>query len=137
MIWPLGPKFLKKFRWFFGRNDGTNKTFWNQLTFRKHWKSYVNFQLCENIRLILALMKISTILLRYPTFEGGFFKVVMGKTNKYYSRVLVPCRGWVIIIWTGLNIKIGIAQKVYELWNCSFAKMIVPSGENFGKSTVS
>ena len=24
-------------------------------------------------------------------------------------------RGWVIIIWTGLNIKIGIAQKVYEL----------------------
>ena len=28
-IWPLGPKFLKKFRWFFGRNDGTNKTFWN------------------------------------------------------------------------------------------------------------
>ena len=25
----------------------------------------------------------------------------------------------------GLNIKIGIAQKVYELWNCSFAKIIV------------
>ena len=34
----------------------------------------------------------------------------------------------------GLNIKIDIAQKVYELWNCSFAKMIVPSGENFGKT---
>ena len=33
MIWPLGPKFLKKFRWFFGRNDGTQRTFWNQLTF--------------------------------------------------------------------------------------------------------
>ena len=33
--------------------------------------------------------------------------------------------GCPIIIWTGLNIKIGIAQKVYELWNCSFAKMIV------------
>ena len=48
-----------------------------------------------------------------------------------------PDRGWVIFIWTGLNIKIGIAQKVNELWNCSFAKMIVPSGENFGKRTVS
>ena len=29
----LGPKFLKKFRWFFGRNDGTKRTFWNKLTF--------------------------------------------------------------------------------------------------------
>ena len=48
----------------------------------------------------------------------------------------VESRGWVIIIWTGLNIKIGIAQKVYELCNCSFAKMIVPPEKNFGKRTV-
>ena len=48
-----------------------------------------------------------------------------------------PSRGCLIIIWTGLNIKIDIAQKVYELWNCSFAKMNIPSGENFGKRTVS
>ena len=32
--------------------------------------------------------------------------------------------GWPIIIWTGLNIKICVAQKVYELWNCSFAKIL-------------
>ena len=37
----------------------------------------------------------------------------------------------------GLNIKIGIAQKVFELWNCSFAKIIFPSGEKFGKRRVS
>ena len=26
-IGALGPKFLKKIRWFFGRNDGTKETF--------------------------------------------------------------------------------------------------------------
>ena len=54
------------------------------------------------------------------------------KCNKIVLRIvdMYLTRGWVIIIWTGLNIKIGIAQKVYEFWNCSFVKMIVPSGEN-------
>ena len=43
--------------------------------------------------------------------------------------------GCPIIIWTGPNIKIGIVQKVYEWWSCSFAKMIVQSGDHFGKRT--
>ena len=29
-----------------------------------------------------------------------------------------------MIIWTGLNVKIGIVQKVYERSSCPFAKMI-------------
>ena len=37
-------------------------------------------------------------------------------------------RGCPIIIWTGLNIKTGIVQKVYEWPNWSFAKMILQSG---------
>ena len=42
-------------------------------------------------------------------------------------------RGWVIIIWTGLNIKIDIVQKIYEWSSCSFAKMIPRLGNNFAK----
>ena len=37
-----------------------------------------------------------------------------------------------MIIWTGLNIKIGIAQKVYDETD-----LLPKSGENFGKRTVS
>ena len=44
-------------------------------------------------------------------------------------------RGCSIFIWTGLNIKIGIVQKVYEWSNCPFAKMIFPWGDHFGKRT--
>ena len=44
-------------------------------------------------------------------------------------------RDWFPKFANGLNIKIDIAQKVYELWTCSFAKIIVPSGEDFGKRT--
>ena len=66
------------------------------------------------------------------------FAISLTSDNKHVVLLLFRrSRGWVIIIWTGLNIKIGIAQKVYELWNCSFAKMIVPSGESFDKRTVS
>ena len=46
-------------------------------------------------------------------------------------------RGCLIIIWTGLNIKIGIVQKVYEWQSWYFAKMIVESGDYFGKRTAS
>ena len=38
---------------------------------------------------------------------------------------------------TRLDIKIGIAQKVYELWNCSFAKILPWWDNHFGKRTVS
>ena len=42
-------------------------------------------------------------------------------------------RGCLIIIWTGLNIKIGIIQKVYEWSSCPFAKMIPRLENHFGK----
>ena len=42
-------------------------------------------------------------------------------------------RGCLIIIWTGLNIKIGIVQKVYEWSSCPFAKMIPRLENHFGK----
>ena len=42
--------------------------------------------------------------------------------NKVWKQIRY--RGWLIIIWTGLNIKISIAQKVYECWSYSFAKMV-------------
>ena len=40
-----------------------------------------------------------------------------GRCRKFFSvsRPFPKVRGRVIIIWTGLNIKIGIAQKVYVL----------------------
>ena len=42
-------------------------------------------------------------------------------------------RGCLIIIWTGLDIKIGIVQKVYEWSSCPFAKMIPRLENHFGK----
>ena len=51
------------------------------------------------------------------------------------SSVMIKSRDWFPKFVNGLNIKIDIAQKVYELWTYSFAKIIVPSGENFGKRT--
>ena len=42
-------------------------------------------------------------------------------------------RGCLIIIWTGLNIKIGIVQRVYEWPNCPFAKMIPWLKNHYGK----
>ena len=41
--------------------------------------------------------------------------------------------GCLIIIWTGLYIKIGIVQKVYDGLSCPFAKMILLLENHFGK----
>ena len=41
--------------------------------YRKHWKSYVGFQLSGQFWKSLAVMKISAIMLKYPTFEDFFF----------------------------------------------------------------
>ena len=50
------------------------------------------------------------------------------------SKVSIGC---LIIIWTGLNIKIGIAQKIYtKWWSCSFAKMLPWWDNHFGKIPV-
>ena len=52
---------------------------------------------------------------------------------KYSPKILTVDRGCPIIIWTGLNIKISIVQKVYEWPSWYFAKMIVQIGNHFGK----
>ena len=44
-------------------------------------------------------------------------------------------RGCSIIVWTGLNIKIDIVQKVYEWPSWYFTKMIFQSWDHFGKMT--
>ena len=66
-------------------------------------------------------------------------------SSLYYKTGSIRClglhfsdyRGRPIIIWTRLNIKIGKVQKVYEWRSWYFAKMIVPSGNHFGKRTAS
>ena len=49
-------------------------------------------------------------------FKDLFNKMVAeGVTSDMtLGQVVTICRGRPIIIWTGLNIKIGIVQKVYE-----------------------
>ena len=49
--------------------------------------------------------------------------------------VWIVTRGWCIKFATGLNIIIGIAQKVYEWSSCPFAKIIPPWKNHFGKIT--
>ena len=44
-------------------------------------------------------------------------------------------RGWFRKFATGLNVIIGIVQKVYEGPGCCFAKMILPWGDRFGQRT--
>ena len=58
--------------------------------------------------------------------------------GKFDFDVLSLCtdRGCPIIIWTGLNIKIGIVQKVYERSICPFFKMIPQLENHFGKKPV-
>ena len=54
----------------------------------------------------------------------------------YLNRLTyLQCRGWVPKFATGLNIIIGIVQKVYEWSNCPFAKMIPKWENHFGKTT--
>ena len=50
---------------------------------------------------------------------------------------IIRTRGCPIIIWTGLNIKLGIVQKVYECSNCPLAKMIPRLENHFGKTPAS
>ena len=48
-------------------------------------------------------------------------------TSKHFLQTWFIHRGCLIIIWTGLNIKIGIPQKVYEWPSCYFAKIFLQS----------
>ena len=48
--------------------------------------------------------------LEYKVGYSNTFSII--PVSKYLERF---CRGLLIIVWTGLNIQIGIAQKVYEL----------------------
>ena len=68
---------------------------------------------------------------------GGKSQYIYIRTVSSYFRhfLIFFIRGCLIIIWTGLNIKIGIVQKVYEWPSWYFAKMILHSGDHFGKRT--
>ena len=75
-----------------------------------------------------------------PVFDMHvfFFCISLNKNEKDYCwdfRVIFFGRGCLIIISTGLNIKIGIIQKVYEWSSCPFAKMILLWGDHFVKTT--
>ena len=55
--------------------------------------------------------------------------------NLMYGSKFHSSRRCLIIIWTALNIKIGIVQKVYEWSNWPFAKMVVQWGSFWQKDS--
>ena len=62
--------------------------------------------------------------------------IVVGHTSlKIAHTVEARVRGCFPKFANGLNIKIGIVQKVYEWQSCSFAKMIFSIGDHFDKKT--
>ena len=78
----------------------------------------------------------------YLIFKSPFFRLlrpcgqhIVGQFWFFLNQWCFPT-GCPIIIWTGLNIKIGIVQKVYEWSNCPFAKMIPQLENRFGKIPV-
>ena len=81
-----------------------------------------------NSSLIVDLFKFPVVSYFHTSGTSLGFEIV-GANNFFLSR-------WcLIIIWTGLNFKIGIVQKVYEWPSWYFAKMILKSGDHFGKRT--
>ena len=54
---------------------------------------------------------------------------------RFFSVAAILQIACLIIIWTGLNIKIGIIQKLYEWPSWYFPKMILLMGNHFGKRT--
>ena len=56
-------------------------------------------------------------------------------TSRFQLCTAKMTRVCLIIIWTGLNIKIGTFQKVYEWPSWFFAKMILQLGDHFEKRT--
>ena len=60
---------------------------------------------------------------------------VLGVSEHPRNLGVQKARGWCPKFAPGLNIKIGIVQKVYEWSNCPFAKTIIWWGNPFGKRT--
>ena len=65
----------------------------------------------------------------HSNFTLNFVKKFFWKYLVYLFRWCLKCKQ------TGLNIKIGIVQKLYEWPGLYFAKMILQSGDHFGKRT--
>ena len=82
----------------------------------------------------LMKIKIRTNDLRKMYCIFGCMVIRVGKIGSCFG-ALEPgnSRGCLIIIWTGLNIKINIVQKVYEWSSCRFAKMMLWLEDHFGK----
>ena len=68
-----------------------------------------------------------------PKKETNIY-VGLSKMQRYK---IIDIRGCPIIIWTGLNIKIGIVQKVYKLqvFKLRFCQNDPPIGEPFWQNT--
>ena len=78
---------VKFFRWYFGQNDDTKRTFWNKLTFKKREKK----QVC--VRLSLLLFQVSILL--WPKFiDFSFFThfpPFVASIKIYFKEFLVLC----------------------------------------------
>ena len=97
-------KFLiKKFRSFFGRNDGTQKTFWNQLTFKS---TYAQFFLLNHkvLDLLLTGSNIGIVKNTYVhqpyNFEGFIAKNVLDEFTS------------ITILWKCSDIKLTILTNI-------------------------
>ena len=97
------------------------------------WSPLFGNFLSEPILISLLVWIWNTYLSQYGHSQS---KKKLGVGDKYHHSIKVHI-GCPIIIWTGLNIKIGIVQKVYKWWSCSFAKMIPWVDNRFGKRTAS
>ena len=81
-----------------------------------YWRLYLNLVLLFQNWKLLNLRSWNEVPLFL--FSVQPFLAVLYNSSCWISYVL---RGWCAKFATRLNIKIGIAQKIYELWNCSFA----------------
>ena len=84
-------KSLKKFRWFFGQNDDTQKTFWNYLTFDKYLYIFsVCFRYAPTRRKVADLIdarreKISSLIDSYAVYQN--LTVKSSKALEFYEKL--------------------------------------------------
>ena len=62
-------------------------------------------------------------------------QMLMQQQQNLMVQKLFVSRGWSPKFATGLNVMIGIDQKLSERPDCSFAKMMYYQGDHFGKRT--
>ena len=88
-------------------------------------------------------MCFSNCIIKYNVARNWLLYGILCKLSNLFKNIFLhsltvnflsnSTRGCPMIIWTGLNIKIGIVQKVYEWSSCPFAKMISRLENHYGK----